>query len=88
MQRLEWKEKIIAEFNELKDQKPLSLSMGKMKYPNIDEFTKVITLGTVDRKLKKFFSLTKTLNGISGVRIASLLSDNHGNNYLIDVRLV
>ena len=49
MQRLEWKEKIIAEFNELKDQKPLSLSMGKMKYPNIDEFTKVITLGTVDR---------------------------------------
>jgi len=31
LQRLEWKEKIIAEFNELKDQKPLSLSMGKMK---------------------------------------------------------
>ena len=83
MQRLEWKEKIIAEFNELKDQKPLSLSMGKMKYPNIDEFTKVITLGTVDRSKKIFFP-AKTLNGISGVRIASLLSDNHGNNYLID----
>ena len=83
MQRLEWKEKIIAEFNELKDQKPLSLSMGKMKYPNIDEFTKVITLGTVDRSKKIFFP-AKTLNGISGVRIASLLLDNHGNNYLID----
>ena len=83
MQRLEWKEKIIVEFNELKDQKPLSLSLGKMKYPNIDEFTKVITLGTVDRSKKIFFP-AKTLNGISGVRIASLLSDNHGNNYLID----
>ena len=83
MQRLEWKEKIIDEFNEQKDQKPLSLSMGKMKYPNIDEFTKVITLGTVDRSKKIFFP-AKTLNGVSGVRIASLLSDNHGNNYLID----
>ena len=83
MQRLEWKEKIIAEFNELKIQKPLSLSMGKMKYPNIDEFTKVITLGTVDRSKKIFFP-AKTLNGISGIRIASLLTDNHGNNYLID----
>ena len=83
LQRLEWKEKIIDEFNELKDQKPLSLSMGKMKYPKIDEFTKVITLGTVDRSKKIFFP-AKTLNGISGVRIASLLSDNHGNNYLID----
>ena len=51
-----------------------------MKYPNIDEFTKVITLGTVDRSKKIFFP-AKTLNGISGVRIASLLSDNHGNNY-------
>ena len=57
--------------------------MGKMKYPNIDEFTKVITLGTVDRSKKIFFP-AKTLNGASGVRIASLLSDNHGNNYLID----
>ena len=71
MQRLEWKEKIIAEFNELKDQKPLSLSMGKMKYPNIDEFTKVITLGTVDRSKKIFFP-AKTMNGISGVRICLL----------------
>ena len=57
LQRLEWKEKIIAEFNELKDQNPLSLSMGEMKYPNIDEFTKVITLGTVDRSKKIFFPL-------------------------------
>ena len=70
MQRLEWKEQIIVEFNELKDQKPLSLSMGKMKYPKIDEFTKVITLGTVDRSKKIFFP-AKTLNGISGVRTVS-----------------
>ena len=83
LQRLDWKNKLITEFNELKDQKPLSLSMGKMKYPNIDEFTKVITLGTVDRSKKIFFP-AKTMNGISGVRIASLMSDNHGNNYLID----
>ena len=38
---------------------------------------------TTDRRKKIFFP-AKTLNGVSGVRIASLLSDNHGNNYLID----
>ena len=83
LQRLDWKNRLITEFNELKDQKPLSLSMGKMKYPNIDEFTKVITLGTVDRSKKIFFP-AKTLNGKNGFRLASVLNTEEGENILVD----
>ena len=57
--------------------------MGKMKYPNIEEFTKIISNGTIDRS-KKIFLPAKTNNGQNGIRIGSLLIDNHGNNYLID----
>ena len=57
--------------------------MGKMKYPNIEEFTKIISKGTIDRS-KKIFLPAKTYNGKSGIRIGSLWTDNHGNNYLID----
>ena len=57
--------------------------MGKMKYRNMDEFTKVIAKGTVDRSKKIFFP-AKTYNGKNGFFIASLLIDNHDNQYLID----
>ena len=46
------KKELINNFNNLQDQKPLSLSMGKMKYPNIEEFTKIISNGTIDRSKK------------------------------------
>ena len=83
LERLKWKEQLIDNFNNLQDQKPLSLSMGKMKYPNIEEFTKIISRGTIDRSKKIFFP-AKTNNGKNGVRIGSLFTDNHGNKYLID----
>ena len=57
--------------------------MGKMKYREMDEFTKIITRGTVDRSKKIFFP-AKTYNGKNGFFIASLLTDNHNNQYLID----
>ena len=57
--------------------------MGKMKYRNMDEFTKIIAKGTVDRSKKIFFP-AKTHNGKNGFFIASLLTDNHDNKYLID----
>ena len=57
--------------------------MGNMKYPNMEEFTKIITKGTVDRSKKIFFP-AKTYNGKNGFFIASLLTDNHNNQYLID----
>ena len=57
--------------------------MGNMKYRNMDEFTKIITKGTVDRSKKIFFP-AKTYNGKNGFFIASLLTDNHNNQYLID----
>ncbi len=83
LDRLKWKEELIYNFNNLQDQKPLSLSMGKMKYPSIEEFTKIISRGTINRS-KKIFLPAKTNNGKNGIRIGSLLTDNHGNNYLID----
>ena len=83
LQRLEWKKDLINEFNDLANQKPLSLSIGKMKYKNMDEFTKIISKGTVDRSKKIFFP-AKTYNGKNGFFIASLLTDNHNNQYLID----
>ena len=49
----------------------------------MDEFTKIITKGTIDRSKKIFFP-AKTLNGKNGFFIASLLTDNHNNQYLID----
>ena len=55
LDRLKWKEDLIKEFNNLVKEKPLSLSMGNMKYRNMEEFTKIITKGTVDRS-KKIFS--------------------------------
>ena len=55
LDRLKWKEDLIKEFNNLVKEKPLSLSMGNMKYPNMEEFTKIITKGTVDRSKKYFF---------------------------------
>ncbi len=83
LERLKWKEQLINNFNNLQDQKPLSLSMGKMKYPNIEEFTKIISKGTINRS-KKIFLPAKTNNGKNGIRLGSLLTDNHGNHYLID----
>tara|TARA_Y100000996_G_C22449751_1_gene613313 strand:+ start:50 stop:703 length:654 start_codon:yes stop_codon:yes gene_type:complete len=83
LDRLKWKEEIIKNFNSLQEQKPLSLSMGKMKYPKIEEFTKIISKGTIDRS-KKIFLPAKTNNGKNGIRIGSLWTDNHGNNYLVD----
>ncbi len=83
LDRLEWKKELINNFNNLQDQKPLSLSMGKMKYPNIEEFTKIISKGTIDRSKKVFFP-ARTNNSKNGIRIGSLFTDNHGNNYLID----
>ena len=83
LDRLKWKEGLIDNFDELQSQKPLSLSMGKMKYPNIEEFTKIVSKGTIDRSKKIFFP-AKTHKGKNGIRIASLWTDNHGNNYLID----
>ena len=83
LDRLKWKEELIYNFNNLQDQKPLSLSMGKMKYPSIEEFTKIISRGTINRS-KKIFLPAKTNNGKNGIRRGSLLTDNHGNNYLID----
>ena len=80
---MEWKRNLIQEFNDLANEKPLSLSMGKMKYRNVDEFTKIIAKGTVDRSKKIFFP-AKTYNGKNGFFIASLLTDNHDNQYLID----
>ncbi len=83
MERLKWKLELINNFVELQNQKPLSLSMGKMKYPNIEEFTKIVSKGTINRS-KKIFLPAKTHEGKNGIRIASLWTDNHGNNYLID----
>ena len=83
LDRLKWKEDLIKEFNNLVKEKPLSLSMGNMKYRNMEEFTKIITKGTVDRSKKIFFP-AKTYNGKNGFFIASLLTDNHNNQYLID----
>jgi len=83
LERLVWKENLIKNFENLKTEKPLSLSMGKMKYRNIDEFRKIITNATIDRSKKIFFP-AKTYNGKNGYFIASLLIDNHGNRYLVD----
>ncbi len=83
LERLNWKENLIKNFDNLTTQKPLSLSMGKMKYRNIEEFTKIITNGTIDRSKKIFFP-AKTYKGKNGYFIASLLTDNHNNKYLID----
>ena len=57
--------------------------MGVMKYPKIDEFTKIITRGSIDRSKKIFFP-AKTFDGKNGYIIASLLIDKHNNKYLID----
>ena len=65
MDRLKWKKELINKFNDLQNQNPLSLSMGKMKYPNIEEFTKIISRGTIDRSKKIFFP-AKTNNGKNG----------------------
>ena len=83
LERLEWKKNLIQEYNNLEKERPLSLSMGKMKYRNMDEFTKIIAKGTIDRSKKIFFP-AKTYNGKNGYFIASLLIDNHNNHYLID----
>ena len=61
LERLEWKKHLIQEYNNLEKEKPLSLSMGKMKYRNMDEFTKIIAKGTIDRSKKFFFPQKHTM---------------------------
>ena len=83
LERLKWKQALIQNFDNLLEQRPLSLSMANMKYRNIDEFTKIIANAKIDRSKKIFFP-AKTYNGKNGFFLASLLIDNHDNKYLID----
>ena len=76
LERLKWKEQLIDNFNNLQDQKPLSLSMGKMKYPNIEEFTKIISKGTVDRSKKIFLPVSVIHISMFSNPIAGIILSN------------
>ena len=78
LQRLEWKNILIENFNELKTSTAIELSNVTKK-----EFIKIKSKGTINRNNKIFFP-AKTYNGKVGVRIASEFTSENGSVYLID----
>ena len=78
LQRLEWKNNLIKNFDSLKKTSAIELSQA-----NIKEFTKIKVQGTINRNKKIFFP-AKTLNGKVGLRISSEFTAENGNKYLLD----
>ena len=78
IQRLNWKNSLINNFNILKNSEAIDLSLIDKK-----EFIKIKSKGVVNRKNKVFFP-AKTLNGKAGVRLASEFISENGEIYLLD----
>lgn len=78
MQRLEWKNSLIKNFDELKYSDPVDLSISSKK-----EFIKIKSKGVINRSNKIFFP-AKTHHGKVGKRLASEFITEKGNRYLID----
>ena len=76
--RLEWKNTLIKNFNNLKNTQAKNI-----EEVNIKEFVKIRIEGKINRS-KKIFLPAKTLNGKVGMRIASELTSNNGKKYLVD----
>ena len=78
LQRMNWKNSLIVNFNELKISAATDLSIAQKK-----EFIKVKSTGIINRNKKIFFP-AKTYNGKVGFRIASEFISESGDLYLID----
>jgi surfeit locus 1 family protein len=78
LKRLDWKNSLIKSFDNLQYVSAINIEDTKMQ-----EFTKIKVIGTIDRNKKIFFP-AKTNNGKAGIRLASELTLENGNKYLID----
>ena len=78
LQRLNWKNSLIKEFDNLKKSNAIDLSLDLKK-----EFIKIKSKGIINRNKKIFFP-AKTYNNQVGVRLASEFISENGNKYLID----
>ena len=78
LQRLDWKNTLIQNFDDLNKSIAIDLSL----IPN-NEFVKIKSKGTINRNNKIFFP-AKTYNGMAGVRLASEFTSENGIKYLID----
>ena len=78
LQRLQWKNSLIINFDELKKSHAIELSLDVKK-----EFIKIKSKGVINRKNKIFFP-AKTKNGQVGIRLASEFISDNGDIYLID----
>lgn len=78
LQRLEWKNNLISNFDSLKDSNPVEISNIKIK-----EFVKIKIHGSINRNKKIFFP-AKTYNGNVGLRIATEFTADDGKIYLLD----
>lgn len=78
LKRLEWKNNLISSFESLKNSPPINLDHATEL-----EFTKIEISGTINRAKKIFFP-AKTLNGNTGVRLASVFISNTDKVYLLD----
>ena len=76
--RLDWKNSLIKNFEELKISVATDLSLVSKK-----EFIKIKLKGTINRNNKIFFP-AKTYNGKVGVRLASEFISESGEKYLLD----
>ena len=78
LQRLNWKNNLINNFNILKNSEAIDISLIDKR-----EFIKIKSKGIINRNKKIFFP-AKTLNGQAGVRLASEFISKNGEIYLID----
>lgn len=78
LKRLDWKNNLIQNFDELKVSSAIDLSQA-----SIEEFVKIKSEGIINRNKKIFFP-AKTYKGKVGVRLASEFISNNGDVYLID----
>ena len=78
LQRLDWKNNLIKNFDELKRSIATDIFVVEKK-----EFIKIKANGTINRKNKIFFP-AKTNDGVVGVRLASEFISENGDLYLID----
>ena len=78
LKRLEWKNEIISNFNNLKISPAIDIDFVKIK-----EFTKIKATGTINRNKKIFFP-AKTYNGKAGMILASEFTTINGKKYLLD----
>ena len=78
LQRLDWKNNLIVNFDELKQSTAVDLSLVSKK-----EFIKIKATGIINRN-NKIFLPAKTLNGNAGMRLASEFISEDGVSFLID----